>query len=95
MEIEKYKEREKKVREEFNALKDNNVELNNKIEQHLNDLKREVHTSYDTNSKNNQLTIKVTDLTNKIKKITEENELNYLKFIFVHKMKCSFSQGKI
>ena len=73
MEIEKYKEREKKVREEFNALKDNNVELNNKIEQHLNDLKREVHTSYDTNSKNNQLTIKVTDLTNKIKKITEEN----------------------
>ena len=73
IEIEKYEEREKKVREEFNALKDNNVELNNKIEQHLNDLKREVHTSYDTNSKNNQLVIKIADLNNKVKKLTEEN----------------------
>ena len=55
-------EREKKLRKEFNELMKNNSELNKSLEKHLMDLKREVHTSYDINTKNNALTIQLNEL---------------------------------
>jgi chromosome segregation ATPase len=73
-------ERERRIRKEFQELKNNNTELNKALEKHLSDLKREVHTSYDINTKNNSLTLKINELN--IENTNLKKEKNSLEEIY-------------
>ena len=72
-EIQKDFEREKNFKKSFEDLKNINGELNNKLEKNIYELKSEIHNNFDINSKNNQLTIKITDLSNQLRSLIYEN----------------------
>lgn len=72
-EIENAEIRESKLRNEFNELKGINANITKSLNQHLNDLKREVHTSYDINAKNNAMTIQLNELISETNRLKNEN----------------------
>ena len=72
-EIQQVFEREKNFKKNFEDLKNINGELNNKLEKNIYELKSEIQNNFDINSKNNQLTIKINDLSNQVRTLIYEN----------------------